>query len=84
MPLGTAPSEIVTGDVDGDGKPEAMLGGQDGRLLVVRDGGDRGEVVWIKLFDGPVGTPLLADLDGDGKVEAVVSVGDGHIYVLGP
>lgn len=41
MPLGTAPSCIVTGDVDGDGRPEAILGGQDGRLLVVRNGGDR-------------------------------------------
>ncbi len=84
MPLGTAPSGIVTGDVDGDGRPEAMLGGLDGRLLVVRDGGERGEVVWSKMFDGPVGTPLLADLDGDGKVEVAVSVGDGYIYVLGP
>ena len=84
MPLGTAPSGIVTGDVDGDGRPEAMLGGQDGRLLVVRDGGDRGEVLWTKKFEGPVGTPLLADLDGDGKVEVAVSVGDGNVYVLGP
>jgi outer membrane protein assembly factor BamB len=83
-PLRTAPSGIVTGDVDGDGQPEAMLGGQDGRLMVMRDGGDRREVLWTKKFDGPVGTPLLADLDGDGKVEAVVSVGDGDVYVLGP
>jgi hypothetical protein len=75
-----APSGIVTGDVDGDGRPGVLLGGQDGRLLVVRDGGDRGE----KAFDGPVGAPLLADLDGDGTAGAVVSVGDGHIYVLGP
>ncbi len=84
MPLGTAPSGIVTGDVDGDGRPEAMLGGQDGRLLVVRDVGDRGEILWTKQFEGPVGTPLLADLDGDGKVEVAVSVGDGNVYVLGP
>jgi hypothetical protein len=84
MPLGTAPSGIVTGDVDGDARPEAMLGGQDGRLLVVRDGGDRGEVAWTKVFDAPVGTPLLVDLDGDGKVEVAVSVGDGSVYVLGP
>jgi hypothetical protein len=81
MSLHTAPSGIITGDVDGDGRPEALLGGQDGRLLAVRDGG---EIAWSKAFDGPVGTPLLADLDGDGKVEAVVSVGDGFVYVLGP
>jgi outer membrane protein assembly factor BamB len=45
MPLGTAPSGIVTGDVDGDGRPDAILDSQDGRLLVVRDGGDRPDVV---------------------------------------
>jgi outer membrane protein assembly factor BamB len=84
LPLGTAPSGIVSGDVDGDGRPEVLLGGQDGVLRVVRDGGSSGEARWSKAFDGPVGTPLLADLDGDGKVEAVVSVGDGHVYVLGP
>lgn len=91
-PLGTATSGIVTGDIDGDGRPEAILGGRDGRLLVVRErerehehkGGEQAEVVWSKAFDGPVGTPLLADLDGDGKVEAAVSVGDGNVYVLGP
>ncbi len=42
MPMHTAPSGIVTGDLDGDGRPEAMLGGQDGRLRVVRDGGAHG------------------------------------------
>jgi outer membrane protein assembly factor BamB len=82
--LGTAPSGIVSGDVDGDGRPESLLGGQDGVLRAIRDGGDGGEVLWTKVFDGPVGTPLLADLDGDGNVEAVVSVGDGNVYVLGP
>jgi hypothetical protein len=82
-----------TGDVDGDGRPEFftvpkgeaefVLGGRDGNLLAVRDGGARGEVVWRKGFDGPVGTPLLADLDGDGHSEVIVSVGDGFVYVLG-
>lgn len=84
LPLGTAPSGIITGDVDGDGQPEAMLGGQDGRLLVVPDGGDRGEVLWSKAFDAPAETPLLADLDGDGKVEVAVGVGNENVCVLAP
>ena len=66
MPLGTAPSGMVAGDGHGDGKPEAILGGRDGRPLAVRDGDDRGEGIWTHMFDGPVGTPLLADLNGDG------------------
>jgi hypothetical protein len=83
MPLPTAPSGIISGDVDGDGSPEALLGGQDGHLRVIRDGGEQGQLLWRKPFDAPVGTPLLADLDGDGTSEAVVSVGDGRVYVLG-
>ena len=74
----------MSGDVDGDGRPEGLLGGQDGVLRVVQDEGVRGMVLWSKAIDGPVGTPLLTDLDGDGKSEAVVSVGAGYVYVLGP
>jgi len=81
--LATAPSAIVTGDVDGDGRDEFLFGGQDGNLYVYRDAGDHPEEVWRKGFDGPVGTPLLADINGDGKSEIAVSVGDGNIVVLG-
>jgi len=83
MQLPTATGGIISGDVDGDGEAELLLGGQDGNLLAVRDAGDRGEVLWRKTFDAPVGTPILADVNGDGKSEIVVSVGDGYVYVLG-
>ena len=79
----TAPSAIVTGDIDGDGRDEFLFGGQDGNLYVYRDAGDHPEEVWCKNFDGPVGTPLLADINGDGKSEIIVSVGDGNVVVLG-
>ncbi len=84
MPLPTAPSGIITGDVDGDGEAEFLFGGRDGKLLAIRDAGDRGEIVWSRSFDAPVGTPILADVNGDGRSEIIVSVGDGHVYVLGP
>jgi outer membrane protein assembly factor BamB len=83
MQLPTAVSGIISGDVDGDGEAELILGGQDGNLLAVRDASDHGEILWRKRFDAPVGTPILADVNGDGKSEIVVSVGDGYVYVLG-
>ena len=83
MQIPTAANGIVSGDVTGSGEPVFLFGGADGNLLVVRDAGDHGEVVWRKHFDGPVGTPILADVVGDGKSQIVVSVGDGYVYVLG-
>ena len=83
LPLAAATSGFVTGDVDGDGAAEFVLGTSDGSLLAVGDSGDHGRVVWRKHFDAPVGTPILADVNGDGKSEIVVSVADGWVYVLG-
>lgn len=83
MQLPTATSEIVSGDIDGDGAPEFIFGGQDGNLVVLRDAGDHGEILWRKRFDAPCGRPILADLTGDSRTEIVVSVADGFVYVLG-
>ncbi len=83
MPLGTAASGIISGDVDGDGESEALVGRHDDTLVAIRDDGERGQVVWNTRFDAPTGTALLADLDGDGRSEIVLSVADGSIYVLG-
>src|SRR5439155_370737 len=65
MQLPTAVSGIISGDVDGDGEADLILGGQDGNLLAVRDAGDRGEVIWRKTFDAPIGASILADVNGD-------------------
>jgi hypothetical protein len=72
----------VSGDVDGDGEPELLIGGRDGRLHCIGDGGARPRLVWTVPFAGPVASVLLADLDGDGKSEIAASVGDGYVYVL--
>jgi hypothetical protein len=80
--LSTDAGVIVSGDVDGDGEPELLLGGKDGCLYCIRDGGSSPEVVWKRQFDAPIACVVLADVDEDGKSEIVASVADGNVYVL--
>src|SRR5947207_10188318 len=44
MKLPGATSAIVTGDVDGDGEPEALFGCRDGGLYCLRDLGSESKV----------------------------------------
>jgi len=83
LAMPTSSTGIVSGDIDGDGSADVLLGGQDANLYAIKDAGDQSETIWKKKFEGPVGTPLIADINGDGKSEIVVSVGDGKVYVLG-
>ncbi|HEY1376357.1 MAG TPA: FG-GAP-like repeat-containing protein [Gemmataceae bacterium] len=83
-PLGTAAGVMVSGDVDGDGEPELLIGGRDGRLHCIGDGGSGPRTLWTLPFAAPVASVVLADVDGDGRSEIVASVGDGFVYVLGP
>jgi hypothetical protein len=80
--LESAVGPIVTGDLDGDGRTEALLGGADGSLTALRDAGDRGERLWRKRFPAPIGPLILADVDGDRRSEIILSTGDGKIRVL--
>jgi hypothetical protein len=75
---------MVSGDVDGDGEPELLIGGRDGRLHCIGDGGSGPRTLWTLPFAAPVASVVLADVDGDGRSEIVASVGDGFVYVLGP
>ncbi|MEW6754629.1 MAG: FG-GAP-like repeat-containing protein [Candidatus Latescibacterota bacterium] len=81
--LASAPAPVVSGDVDGDGRCEFLLAGQDGTLSALRDAGARPEEVWSLRLGGPVGPVILADLDGDGTSEIAAAVGDGRLVVLG-
>lgn len=83
MAMAAATSGLSTGDVDGDGAADFVLGLSNGELMAITDEGGCGRVLWRKCFDAPVGTPILADLNADGKSEIAVSVGDGFVYVVG-
>jgi outer membrane protein assembly factor BamB len=80
--LATDSGSIITGDIDGDGEPELLLGGKDGMLHCIRDGGAAPQTIWQRPFNAPIASVLLADLDADGKSEIILSVADGNVYVL--
>lgn len=76
-------SDVLAGDVDGDGRCEFVFATSHGQVVAVGDGGDAPRVVWT--LDAGVGAyaPVLADLDGDGKVELVCITPDGWVRVYG-
>jgi hypothetical protein len=77
---GTPLTHIVTGDVDGDGGEEFVVGDKDGYLYLIN--AEDGTLVWNMKFDAALGNPILADSDGDGKIEIIVGVGDGYLYCI--
>jgi len=77
---GTTLSNIVTGDIDGDGSDDFVVGDKLGNLYVVDI---NGEIVFTMKFDGALGNPILADVNNDGKIEILVGAGDGFLYAIG-
>jgi len=72
-------TDVVTADIDGDGRPEFVSG------LAVFKPLDQtsGQVLWE--VDVPAAyAPLIADVDGDGLCEIVVGCMDGAIRVYKP
>jgi hypothetical protein len=76
------PGPMVAGDLDGDGRDEALA--PLGSELVCFDGSDEfpQHVRWRVAVGEGLGMPLLTDYDGDGKVEIIVPSSDGWVYGL--
>jgi hypothetical protein len=83
LDLRAAASDVISGDVDGDGRDEFVLGTSHGRLLAVGDGGSGPRVLWEHDLSSSVAGPILADLTGDGRCEVVCATADGRLHVLG-
>ncbi len=80
-PLDATASDAISGDVDGDGRFEFVVGTSHGYLIALGDDESKPRLVWTKHFDAGLGTPILADADGDGACEVAVATTDGHVYV---
>jgi hypothetical protein len=89
-------SSPVLGDVNGDGRPEIVVGCNDGCVYALYiDGTDHtvngvptGALAWVRSCVPPgqssaiiQGSPAIDDIDADGKVEVVVGSSQG-VYVF--
>ncbi|MBK1656893.1 FG-GAP-like repeat-containing protein [Paracraurococcus ruber] len=81
-PLNSTPA---FGDLDGDGRPDLVLGNRDGTLAAWRN-----TVEGFRLFPtnpfatinvGANSVPALGDIDGDGRVDLVLGRNDGTLDV---
>jgi hypothetical protein len=84
LDLGCAADEtyVVSGDVDGDGRDEYLVGLPDGRLVSAGEKDGRGVVEWEKLLSAAIGPLAIADADGDGLAEVILGTADGAVRIF--
>ncbi len=70
---GATQATPILGDVDGDGRPEVILGAEDGRLYAWRADGGAAPGFPIQLSSEVRGAAALGDVDGDGDQELVAA-----------
>ncbi len=78
----TLPINIVSADLDSDGRDNFLAGLPDGTLLALDERDGRPDVLWRLLFDNGVRDTIIGDLDSDGHAEIVIETEDGAVRVL--
>lgn len=76
-------SPIAVGDLNGDGRPEAVVGMSDGQLRV--HDAATGTLQWTWTPPNPVAqrsAPVVFDIDGDGAAEILLATGSGYVFAL--
>jgi outer membrane protein assembly factor BamB len=79
-------SRPAVGDLDGDGRPDIVVGMEEGRVvaLTVDDGA---KPQWSFQMNGRIDVwrmPALADFDEDGKLETIITDDAGWVVCLSP
>ena len=77
MPAATSFTAIATGDVNGDGKLDLLLGTTGGTSLFLGTGANAFSAVAAKTWAGAAVAVALADLDRDGRLDVVVTTATG-------
>jgi len=78
----TSPVSVTSGDLDGDGRDNFLVGLPNGDLVALDEKDGKGFVLWTLPFDAGVNGAFLADVDGDGVGEVVVELDDGRVKLL--
>jgi hypothetical protein len=78
------PYNVVSGDLDGDGRDNFLIGLSNGELIALDEKAGQGVVLWKTAFDAAIKDMILADIDGDAKIEIIVETDDGLVRVLKP
>ena len=77
----TIKAPLACGDVDGDGKPNIVLGASDGSVRCLdADGREFWRV--METNEPCVSGPVIGDLDGDGSTEVLVALDARTLYCL--
>jgi hypothetical protein len=80
------PQSIVVIDVDGDGRPDLVIGGQQTVTVLLQNHAPAapGTFMAATVYNAPGAYEIaVADINGDGKPDIVVSNGVGHVLVNG-
>ena len=81
---GSPPMTPATGDIDGDGRDEAVFAvGKTLLAIGSSPGGKAGVVRWSLPFPDTLGPAAIADTSGRGIAEIVVVCSDGNVYGVG-
>jgi len=72
----------IIGDIDGDGSPEIIYGGESGVLFGFRPDGSVAPGFPIQVGAEVRATPTLTDVDGDGDIDLLFSGWDQQVYVF--
>ena len=78
----TSPINVVSGDLDGDGRDNFLVGLPNGELVALDEQDGAGVILWKVGLDAGVRDVILADVDGDGMLEIIVSTEDGRVRIL--
>ena len=83
-PEANAPTPVTVGDINGDGRDEAIFVCGSKIYVAGADAGNRsGKILWSVDLGTRLDTPILADAEGNGQLEIVVVGANGYVYGIG-